>query len=72
MDVLGRGGACVVSPTGRVIAGPLYDEAGIVVADCDLRATLHAKRSFDVVGHYGRADVLAPRAAPGDEPPGTN
>jgi hypothetical protein len=22
---------------------------------------LHAKRYFDVVGHYGRADVLAPR-----------
>ena len=36
VEVLGRGGACVVSPTGDVIAGPLYDEEGIVVADCDL------------------------------------
>ena len=35
------------------------DEEGIVVADCDLRATLHAKRAFDAVGHYGRTDVLA-------------
>lgn len=65
-DVLGRGGACVVSPTGDVIAGPLYDEEGIVIADCDLRLALHAKRTFDVVGHYGRADVLAPGAAHGD------
>jgi predicted amidohydrolase len=65
--VLGRGGACVVAPFGDVIAGPLYDEEGIVVADCDLRATLHAKRTCDVVGPYGRSDVLAPGSAPDDE-----
>lgn len=61
--VLGRGGACVVSPSGELIAGPLYDQEGIVIAECDLRATLHAKRYFDVVGHYGRSDVLAPGSA---------
>jgi predicted amidohydrolase len=65
--VLGRGGACVVAPSGDVIAGPLYDEEGIVVADCDLRATLHAKRYFDVVGHYGRSDVLARGSASDDD-----
>jgi nitrilase len=58
-DVFGRGGAAIVEPTwGDVIAGPLYDQEGIVVADCDLRAGLHAKRWFDAVGHYGRQDVL--------------
>lgn len=61
VDVFGRGGACIVSPDGDVIAGPLYDSEGIVVADCDLRQALHAKRSFDVAGHYGRADVLVPK-----------
>ena len=61
VDVFGRGGACIVSPDGDVIAGPLYDAEGIVVADCDLRQALHAKRYFDVTGHYGRADVLTPR-----------
>lgn len=61
--VFGRGGACVVSPAGELIAGPLYDEEGIVIADCDLRAALHAKRYFDVAGHYGRADVLTPKQA---------
>ncbi len=60
VEVFGRGGACVVSPTGEVVAGPLYDGEGIVYADCDLRKALHAKRYFDVVGHYGRADVLDP------------
>ena len=62
VDVLGRGGAAVVAPaSGEVIAGPLYDAEGIVVADCDLNATLHAKRWFDVAGHYSRSDVLWPR-----------
>jgi nitrilase len=59
--VFGRGGAAVVEPTwGEVIAGPLYGEEGMLVADCDLREGLHAKRWFDAVGHYSREDVLAP------------
>src|ERR671922_713277 len=59
-DVFGEGGAAIVEPTwGNVIAGPLRGEEGIVVADCDLRAGLHAKRWFDVVGHYSREEVLA-------------
>jgi nitrilase len=73
-EVFGRGGAAIVEPTwGKVIAGPLYGEEGIVVADCDLREGLHAKRWFDAVGHYSRADVLAPNApaqAPGAGPRG--
>ena len=60
--VLGRGGAAIVEPTsGDVIAGPLYDEEGMVVADCDLRRGFHAKRWFDSVGHYSREDVLLDR-----------
>jgi nitrilase len=62
-DVLGNGGAAIIEAgSGNVIAGPLYGEEGMVVADCDLRVGLHAKRLFDVVGHYGREDVLAPAA----------
>ena len=53
----------MVAPDGEVVAGPLYDEDGIIVVDCDLRQALHAKRYFDVAGHYGRADVLDPRVA---------
>src|ERR1043165_5761308 len=35
--VYGRGGAVVVEPTwGEVIAGPIYDEETVLVADCDL------------------------------------
>jgi nitrilase len=59
-EVFGRGGAAIVEPTwGEVIGGPLYGEEGIVLADCDLRRHLRAKRWFDAVGHYSREDVLA-------------
>jgi nitrilase len=61
-EVYGRGGAAICEPDeGEVIAGPLYDEEGIVVADCDLGAALRAKRWFDAAGHYSREEVLLPR-----------
>ena len=65
VEVFGRGGACIVSPAGEVVAGPLYDTEGVVTANCDLREALHAKRYFDVVGHYGRSDVFARHLRPG-------
>jgi nitrilase len=69
-EVFGEGGAAIIEPTGgEVIAGPLRGEEGIVLADCDLRAGLHAKRWFDAVGHYAREDVLAaPPGAAGAAP----
>jgi len=65
--VFGNGGAAIVEPDeGEVIGGPLYGEEGMVIADCDLRVGLHAKRWFDAAGHYSREDVLAPRSGDGD------
>jgi nitrilase len=58
-EVFGNGGAVIVEPTwGKIVAGPLYGEEGMLVHDCDLRLGLHAKRVFDAVGHYSRDDVL--------------
>jgi nitrilase len=58
----GRGGAAIAEPTGgELIAGPLYDQEGIVIADCDLTQGLRAKRWFDAAGHYSRTDVLRVR-----------
>ena len=55
----GRGGAVIAEPTwGEIVAGPLYDREGMLVADLDLSRCLHAKRWFDAVGHYSRSDVL--------------
>lgn len=64
-DSFGSGGAVIVAPGwGEVIAGPIRGEEGMVVADCDLRAGLRAKRLFDRVGHYSREDVLSGRPTP--------
>ena len=64
-DVFGRGGAAIVEPReGRVIAGPLYDKEGILTADIDLKVGLHAKRWFDVVGHYSRIAGVGTQANP--------
>ena len=66
-EVFGDGGAAIIEPTqGKVIAGPLYGEEGTVLANCDLRAGLHAKRWFDSVGHYSREDVLSAPTRPPD------
>ncbi len=60
--IFGRGGTAICRPgDGEVIAGPLYDEEGILFADCDLGRALELKRWFDAAGHYGREDVLLDR-----------
>lgn len=53
-----RGGSVIVSPLGKVIAGPLFDEAGALVAEIDLDEIVHAKLDFDVNGHYSRNDIF--------------
>jgi nitrilase len=59
-DIFTRGGTMIVNPAGEVVAGPLYDEEGTLIVDCDLRQTVRAKYAFDAVGHYSREDVLRP------------
>ena len=53
-----RGGACIVSPFGDLLAGPLWDREGILTAEVDLREIPRAQYDFDPVGHYSRPDVF--------------
>lgn len=57
-DVMCRGGSAIISPLGEVLAGPLYDEEGIIYAELDVGETVRSKLDFDPVGHYARADVV--------------
>ncbi|REE83268.1 nitrilase [Lutibacter oceani] len=52
------GNSCIIAPSGKVIAGPLEAEEGILYADINLQDIIKAKRMFDVVGHYSRPDVF--------------
>ena len=64
-----RGGSAIVSPLGDYLAGPLFDQEGVLYADLDLRQVTEGKFDFDVAGHYARPDVFqlvvnTQRAAP--------
>ncbi|MEM9835464.1 MAG: carbon-nitrogen hydrolase family protein [Bacteroidota bacterium] len=53
-----RGGSIIVSPLGKIIAGPLFDRAGALVAELDLAVIPGSKLDFDVTGHYARDDIF--------------
>jgi len=57
-DIMCRGGSVIVAPSGEVLAGPLWDQEGILYADLDLEEVTRAKIDFDVVGHYARPDIF--------------
>ncbi len=52
------GGSIIVSPLGKVIAGPLFGKAGVLVAELDLEDVSKSKLDFDVIGHYARNDIF--------------
>ncbi|KAG6911074.1 hypothetical protein DXG01_004589 [Tephrocybe rancida] len=67
--VIINGGSVIISPLGKILAGPLRDAEGILTADLDLDDIARKKFDLDVVGHYARDDVFklsvntgAPRA----------
>jgi nitrilase len=57
-EIICRGGSAVISPLGSVIAGPLYDQEGILLNELDLGEIPRSRLDFDVVGHYARPDVF--------------
>lgn len=57
-DILIRGGSCIISPLGQIMAGPVYNEECILTATIDLDDIIRAKYDLDVVGHYARPDIF--------------
>lgn len=57
-EVLCRGGSAILAPDGRYLAGPLYGEEGMLLAELDLGEVAQARQLLDVAGHYSRPDVL--------------
>jgi nitrilase len=63
-DILGRGGSAILGPDGSYLAGPLYDEEGILYAELDPDLLLQSRQRFDPAGHYHRPDVLTLTVTP--------
>ncbi len=57
-EVMCRGGSVIVSPYGEVLAGPLFDQEGMLFAELDLVEIPRSRFDLDVVGHYARPDVF--------------
>lgn len=56
--LLQRGGSAIIAPDGRYLAGPVFDEETILVAELDLAEIVQEHMTLDVTGHYARPDVF--------------
>ena len=57
-DMMSSGGSVIISPMGDILAGPLWHQEGLLIADLDFSILAKSKLDFDVVGHYSRKDVF--------------
>lgn len=57
-EIMTRGGSVIIDPLGDVVAGPLWNEEGILYAELDKDMISKGKMDFDAVGHYDRPDVF--------------
>jgi nitrilase len=70
--IMMRGGSAIISPSGKVLAGPDFSGETILFAELDPADIMRAKFDFDVTGHYARPDVFqlkvdtAPKIAVGE------
>jgi len=55
---LNPGDSVIVAPGGRIVAGPLREEHGILIATIDPGRATPEHRTLDVAGHYARNDVF--------------
>lgn len=57
-EIMCQGGSVIISPLGKVLAGPLFDNSGALVTEIDLGEITQSKLDFDVIGHYSRDDIF--------------
>lgn len=65
-EIMSAGGSVIISPLGEVLAGPLWNEEGLLTAELDFSVLAQSKLDFDVIGHYARPDVFKYQAV--DQP----
>lgn len=57
-DFVSRGGSCIISPTGTILAGPLWEveDGGLLTVTVDFEDCERGRLDLDVAGSYGRND----------------
>jgi nitrilase len=56
---LNAGDSVVVAPGGTIVAGPLHQEHGLLLADIEPSRAAAEHRTMDVAGHYSRNDIFS-------------
>lgn len=65
-----RGGSCIISPTGDVLAGPLWEQENeLLIADVDFDDCLRGRLDLDVAGSYSRFASCLPSRSSTDSLP---
>jgi nitrilase len=57
-DWLCDGDAVIVRPFGKIEAGPLRREKGVLYGEIEHEAAARSRRTLDVTGHYSRPDIF--------------
>lgn len=57
-EVMSPGGSVIISPNGKVLAGPLFNEEGLLTTEYDPGELIRSRMDFDVIGHYSRNDIF--------------
>jgi len=57
-ELVGACGSAIFAPDGSYLAGPLWNEEGILYADLDPQTLYEARQRFDPACHYHRPVVL--------------
>ncbi len=57
-DWINPGGSLIVDPDGKLVAGPLLEQEGILYADVRREQLVGPRWQLDACGHYGRSDVF--------------
>lgn len=56
-EFVSRGGSCIISPLGEVLAGPVWEkEDELLVVDVDFEDCERGRLDFDAAGSYSRSD----------------
>nr|UQM69619.1 nitrilase [Kordiimonadales bacterium] len=53
-----NGGSVIISPLGKILAGPVYGEDAVLLAYLDRGDLARGKFDLDVAGHYARPDIF--------------
>ncbi|KAK4695987.1 nitrilase, partial [Lecanoromycetidae sp. Uapishka_2] len=64
-DFVSRGGSCIISPTGSVLAGPIWEveDGGLLIVEVDFEDCERGRLDLDVAGSYGRNDSFELKVA---------